>query len=114
MRVNLVSASIPHHNYLPNQNSVYHFLPCVVCVPLADEAMNFLVLKILELSNKEVDTPSDVVDLGQHSAEHKAPNSKTSELVTVATQNYTKTAKLNGLPGHIPESSKSDHSSCCF
>lgn len=91
------------------------FLPCVVCVPLADEAMNFLVLKILELSNKEVDTPSDVVDLGQHSAEHKAPNSKTSELVTVPIQNnYTKTAKLNGLPGHIPESSKSDHSSCCF
>ena len=86
-----------------------------MCVPLADEAMNFLVLKILELSNKEVDTPSDVVDLGQHSAEHRAPKSETSELVTVPTRNdYTKTAKLNGLPGHIPESSKSDHSSCCF
>ena len=77
--------------------------------------MNFLVLKILELSNKEVDTPSDVVDLGQGSAEHKAPKCETSELVTVAARNdYTKSAKLNGLPGHIPESSKSSHSSCCL
>ena len=86
-----------------------------VYIPLADEAMNFLVLKILELSNKEVDTPSDVVDLGQGSAEHKAPKHEASELVTVATRNnYTKTAKLNGLPGHIPESSKSGQSSCCL
>ena len=98
------------HLYLLNRTSIMSYYD--VYIPLADEAMNFLVLRILELSNKEVDTPLDVVDLGQGSAEHKAPKYET---VIVPTRNdYTKTAKLNGLPGHIPESSKSDHSSCCF
>ena len=106
---------IPCHNFTYS----IRLLPCLtmmcIYIPLADEAMNFLVLKILELSNKEVDTPSDVVDLGQGSAEHKVPKHETSEFVTVATgNNYTKTAKLNGLPGHIPESSKSGQSSCCL
>ena len=72
--------------------------------------------KILELSSKEIDSPSDVVDLGQGSAEHTSPNYEVSELVggNYPQNGYTKTAKLGGLPGQIPdESSDRNKFTCC-
>ena len=80
-----------------------------------DEAMNFLVSRILELSSKEIDSPSDVVDLGHGAAEHTSPKYEVSELVggNYPHNGYTKTAKLSGLPGQIPESSDRNKFACC-
>lgn len=77
--------------------------------------MNFLVSRILQLSSKEIDSPSDVVDLGHGAAEHTSPKYEVSELVggNYPHNGYTKTAKLSGLPGQIPESSDRNKFACC-
>ncbi len=75
--------------------------------------MNFLVGKILELSSKESEPPTDVVDLGNE----KAGGYEVSELTNGKPNAYAKVSKINGL-AQFP-SSEDDHSktpktgSCC-
>ena len=61
----------------------------------AAEAMEFLVKRILELSSKEVEEPTDVVDLGGEDGY------EISELVG-GSNGYAKTSKLNGLSAVEP------------
>ena len=63
--------------------------------------------KILELSRREADVPTDVVDLG---AEHNATGYAVSELAN-GTNGYAKISKINGLTPTKEEPVKKD--SCC-
>ena len=77
-----------------------------------DEAMSFLVEKILELSSKESDVPKNVVDLGD---ERTDGGYEVSEL-SYAQNGYAKIFKLNGLtsfPNGEKVSPAGSKGSCC-
>lgn len=79
--------------------------------PCTDEAMEFLVGKILELSSREIEPPVDVVDLGHDVETGYEPD------IANGTNGYAKVAKLNGLT-QLPSNNedlpaKGKKSSCC-
>ncbi len=91
--------------YIPNcRNGKCNVLPCT------DDAMNFLVGKILELSSREVNSPVDVVDLGLETSTGYEPEQ------TNGANGYAKVSKINGLtqlPRSEGDEPKCPKNSCC-
>lgn len=83
---------------------------------ITEEAMEFLVEQIMELSKRELDGGLDMIDIGGDQTYTQDTN---ESLALINANGYSKVAKLNGLvsarngAGHPPGSSQDRQSSMC-